>query len=151
MRMLIIDDSATMRRYLTNIADRLDIDSEEACDGLDALHMIDAETESGEAAATGANGEAMPGLHGGPGRSAPAPPFDVALVDWDMPRMNGVEFVRAVRARPDCSEMKLMMVTSHNGMSDVRGAILAGADDYLMKPLDASMVEEKLRLMGVLD
>lgn len=135
MRMLIVDDSATMRRYLANIADGLDIDSEAACDGLDAIGKI-------EAAQT-----AKPK----PGRGHPAPPFDVALVDWDMPRMNGVEFVRAVRGRTDCAQMKLMMVTSHNALDDVRNAIQSGADDYLMKPLDASMVEEKLRLMGVLE
>jgi two-component system, chemotaxis family, chemotaxis protein CheY len=126
MRMLIIDDSLTMRRYLAHIADELEIEAEQAADGQEAMASLEQ-------------------------RSAGAPPFDVALVDWDMPRMNGVEFVRAVRRRPEYDAMKLMMVTSHNALNDVRNAIVAGVDDYLMKPLDAEMLSEKLRLLGLIE
>jgi two-component system chemotaxis response regulator CheY len=120
--MLIIDDSATMRRLLGMIASELGIDSEQAEDGESALDLV----------------ERRPG-------------FEVALVDWDMPRMNGLEFVRAVRARPQLSDMKLMMVTSHHAAQDVRLALALGADDFLMKPLDTGMVADKLRVLGVLE
>jgi len=122
MRMLIVDDSMTMRRYLHAIAGELAIEADQAVDGQDAMNRLDAR-----------NAE-----------------FDVALVDWDMPRMNGVQFVRAVRARPCFSDMKLMMVTAHNAMADIREALAAGADDFLMKPLDVDMVADKLRLLGLL-
>lgn len=122
MRMLIIDDSATMRNYLASIAADLGVETEQATDGAAALDVLDRSHR-----------------------------FEVALVDWDMPRMNGIEFVRAVRAREEFAELKLMMVTSHNGMQDVRAALASGADDFLMKPLDVEMVGDKLRLLGLLD
>ena len=125
MRMLIIDDSKTMRRYLSALASELAIETDEATDGQDALTRL--------------------------GDSYPTQPFDVALVDWDMPRMNGVEFVKAVRREPYLDSLKLLMVTSHNVIADVRTAIAAGADDYLMKPLDGEMMASKLRLLGLLD
>jgi two-component system chemotaxis response regulator CheY len=121
MRMLIIDDSSTMRGFLAAIASELGIEVETAQDGEAGLDTL--------------------------GRR---PPFDIALVDWDMPRMNGIEFVRAVRGRDTFAEMKIMMVTSHNGMQDVRAALASGADDFLMKPLDAEMVGDKLRMLGLL-
>jgi two-component system chemotaxis response regulator CheY len=125
--MLIIDDSPTMRRYLASIAGELQIDADLATDGLDAMSLMEKNTLSENK------------------------PFDVALVDWDMPRMNGLQLVRAVRARPEFSSTKLMMVTSHNALQDIRVAVSAGADDYLMKPLDSAMIAEKLRIMGLLD
>jgi len=79
------------------------------------------------------------------------PNFDLALVDWDMPYMDGLEFVRRVRQRPALASMKLMMVTSHTSGRDVRTALELGADDFLMKPLDAAMVGDKLRLLGLLE
>ena len=127
MRMLIIDDSQTMRRYLASIAGELAIETDLAVDGEDALVRIESRKR------------AQAGL------------FDVALVDWDMPRMNGLQFVRAVRSKPEFAPMKLMMVTAHNALEDIRQAVAAGADDYLMKPLDSAMVAEKLQMLGLLD
>lgn len=121
MRMLIIDDSSTMRGLLAAIAADLGAGSEQAADGQAALEVLEHR-----------------------------PTFEVALVDWDMPRMNGLEFVRAVRARPEFSSLKLMMVTSHNAIQDVRAALESGADDFLMKPLNAEMVGEKLQVLGLL-
>ncbi|HTS78053.1 MAG TPA: response regulator [Bryobacteraceae bacterium] len=121
MRMLIIDDSSTMRGLLAAIAAELGVGSEQAADGRVALEVLERH-----------------------------PSFELALVDWDMPRMNGLEFVRAVRARPEFSSLKLMMVTSHNAIEDVEVALASGADDFLMKPLDAEMVAEKLQVLGLL-
>ncbi len=122
MRMLIIDDSQTMRRFLRAIADELAIESEQASDGEEALDKLE---QSGA--------------------------FEVALVDWDMPRMNGIEFARVVRSRPEYAGLKLMMVTSHNAMSDLRVAAAVGVDDFLMKPLNAEMLAGKLRLLGLIE
>ena len=122
MRMLIIDDSATMRRYLASIAALLRIENEQAADGVEGIERLET-----------------------------SPPYDVALVDWSMPRMDGLEFVKSVRARPEYQAMKLLMVTSRATMEDVNTAILGGADDYLMKPLTDAMLADKLRLLGLLE
>lgn len=120
--MLIIDDSSTMRRLLAIIASDLGVESEQAPDGQAALDCVERN-----------------------------PNFDVALVDWDMPYMDGLEFVRRVRQRPALASMKLLMVTSHTSGRDVRTALEVGADDFLMKPLDAAMVASKLQLLGLLE
>ena len=65
--------------------------------------------------------------------------------------MNGLEFVKAVRARAELAGMKLMMVTAQTSFNSVTEALAAGADDYLMKPLTRQMLEEKLRLLGLID
>lgn len=121
MRILVVDDSRTMRSMLCSYARNQGIESEEACDGLDALDKL---REAG--------------------------PFDAALIDWDMPRMDGLSLVKEVRADPELDEMKVMMVTAQSSFSGVTEAIMAGADDYLMKPLNEEMFIEKLRLIGVL-
>jgi two-component system chemotaxis response regulator CheY len=77
-------------------------------------------------------------------------PVELALVDWDMPRMNGLEFVKAVRAEPAYASTKLLMVTSHNTMEDVGEALAAGADDFLMKPMTEDMVVDKIRMLGLI-
>jgi two-component system, chemotaxis family, chemotaxis protein CheY len=68
-----------------------------------------------------------------------------------MPVMNGLDFVKAVRAKPELADMKLMMVTAQTSFNSVAEALAAGADDYLMKPLTRQMLEEKLRLLGLID
>jgi len=77
-------------------------------------------------------------------------PFDVALVDWNMPVMNGLEFVRAVRKDRALDEMAIMMVTTESEQSQVLAAIEAGASEYLMKPFSPESIEEKLAILGIL-
>lgn len=120
MRLLIVDDSKTMRAILASYARELGCETAEAEDGCAALERLASDA-----------------------------PFDAALVDWDMPRMDGFELVKAIRARPDCAGVKLMMVTSQNSMDRVAAALGNGADDYLMKPLDQEMLAGKLRLLGL--
>jgi len=74
---------------------------------------------------------------------------DVALVDWNMPEMNGLEFVRAVRAEPGYRQMPLMMVTTETETENVVRALAAGANDYIMKPFDKDMIAEKLTVLGI--
>lgn len=120
MKVLVIDDSRTVRRLLTAYLKELGIECIEAGDGLEALEQLDQHSL-----------------------------VDAALVDWDMPRMNGLEFVQAVRARPEYNSLKLMMVTAQTSFDSVVKALNAGATDYLMKPVTRQMLEEKLRLIGV--
>ena len=80
--------------------------------------------------------------------TAPETPV-LALVDWNMPVMNGLEFVRAVRGRADLAGVTLMMVTTESEMSQVAVALEAGANEYLMKPFDRETLHIKLQLVGV--
>jgi two-component system chemotaxis response regulator CheY len=120
MRVLVIDDSAAMRRMLVAYVSELGAETAEAGDGEEALERL-------------ASGGA----------------FDVALVDWDMPRMNGIQFVMRVRADLKHRHMKLVMVTAHVNFEDIEQALACGADDYLMKPVTADMITDKLRMLGL--
>lgn len=121
--MLIIDDSKAMRTFLQHLATELSFQTEEAEDGRDALRKLV--------------------------QNDPRQPFDVALVDWDMPVMDGLELVQTVRRNKDFDSVKLMMVTAQTSMDRVVTALEAGANDYLMKPVTKESLEEKLQILGV--
>jgi two-component system chemotaxis response regulator CheY len=123
MKMLIIDDSKAMRVFLQRLAEELSFQTEAAEDGRDALIKLV--------------------------KNDPREPFDVALVDWEMPVMNGLELVQTVRRNRDFDSLKLMMVTTLNTMDRVALALEAGANDFLMKPVTKELLEEKLQILGV--
>jgi two-component system chemotaxis response regulator CheY len=125
MKMLVVDDSKPMRTFLAFLAQKVTSSTVEASDGVEALDILV--------------------------RNDPRDPFDVALVDWDMPRMNGLEFVQAVRRNADFANLKLMMVTTQNAHDRVAAALKAGADDFLMKPVTQEMLIEKLQILGLAD
>jgi two-component system, chemotaxis family, chemotaxis protein CheY len=120
MRVLIIDDSAAMRRMLTAYVGELKAESVQAGDGQEALEVLEAQG-----------------------------PFDVALVDWDMPRLNGIQFLLRVRGNSKYRHMKLVMVTAHVNFEDLEQALECGADDYIMKPVTVDMITDKLRMLGL--
>ena len=120
MRVLIIDDSLAMRNMLAAYAKQLGGETILAADGQEALDAL---------AQQGA--------------------VDVALVDWDMPRIDGMEFLRRVKQDPTCTTMKKLMVTAHVNQQDLAQALGSGADDYLMKPVSFEMLEDKLRILGL--
>jgi two-component system chemotaxis response regulator CheY len=76
---------------------------------------------------------------------------DIALVDWNMPVMNGLEFVVNVRRQPEWRRMTIMMVTTENEHSQIVRALAAGAHEYLIKPFDEAALVDKLLLLGVVD
>ncbi len=119
MRALVIDDSTAMRSILRQYMRELKYEVVEARNGLEALKHCE-ET----------------------------PNFDVALVDWNMPVMNGLEFVRAVRARKEYDLTKLMMVTTENDAEHIQLALDAGANEFVMKPFTYEVLEEKITLMN---
>jgi two-component system, chemotaxis family, chemotaxis protein CheY len=118
---IVIDDSRAMRLILKRIAGQLGFEVSEAGDGREALAVIAA---------------------------ADTPP-DLALVDWNMPEMNGLEFVTAVRADPRYRAMTLMMVTTEGEHSQIVRALAAGAHEYVIKPFTPDAIVEKLALLGL--
>jgi two-component system chemotaxis response regulator CheY len=122
MRMLIVDDSKFMRSFIRAQTERLSFQTEQAADGAEALAKLN--------------------------ESAP---FDIVLIDWDMPVMDGIELLQAVRDLREFDHMKIMMVTARTGQAEVCEALAKGADEYLMKPITPQMLAEKLRLIGLLD
>ncbi len=77
-------------------------------------------------------------------------PYDVALIDWNMPVMGGLEMIRAVRRNRAQNHLKILMVTAEADNRYIEAALLAGADEYLMKPFDELGLLEKLGMIGVL-
>ncbi|WP_245542823.1 response regulator [Thermodesulfobacterium hveragerdense] len=75
------------------------------------------------------------------------PDIQIILLDWHMPVMNGYEFLVKLRANPKWSDIKVMMVTTENQQKSVIDAILAGANEYLMKPFDKEMLETKIKFL----
>jgi two-component system, chemotaxis family, chemotaxis protein CheY len=120
MRALVIDDSQAVRRIIGNIMKRLGYDTIEAGNGLEGLSQLEAH-----------------GLQ------------DIVLVDWNMPEMNGLEFIKAVRAIPAYGDMPIMMITTETEMENISQAFLAGVNEYVMKPFDKEMILEKLQLLGI--
>lgn len=120
MRALVIDDSKTMRMIVSRILKEIGFDIVEAEHGKDGLDKL---------AASG--------------------PFDLAMVDWNMPEMNGYEFVQAAREDSKNADMKIMMVTTETELEFVAQALEAGADEYAMKPFTKEIILEKLALIGI--
>jgi two-component system, chemotaxis family, chemotaxis protein CheY len=119
MRALIVDDSRFVRGYLRGLLEQQGMECEEAGDGQAALDRI---RSSG--------------------------PFDLALVDWNMPVMSGLEMVERVRCE-GYREIKVLMVTTEAEDDYIVRALNAGADEYLMKPFDDAALGDKLTMMGV--
>jgi two-component system, chemotaxis family, chemotaxis protein CheY len=122
MRALVIDDSRAMRIIIKQILCELGIDVIEAKDGLEALEQIKNN-----------------------------PDVELLLVDWNMPEMNGFDFIRAVRADRAYDGMRILMVTSEAQGEQVTRALNAGADEYLMKPFTKDVLVAKLNLLDVLE
>lgn len=75
---------------------------------------------------------------------------EVIIVDWNMPEMNGLEFVEALRAMPNGHEPKVVFCTTENDIKHIMKAIESGADEYIMKPFDRAILETKLDQVGIL-
>lgn len=120
-RLLLIDDSRAMRMLLGAQVRTLGFEVIEAGDGSEALARLAAHPDTG-----------------------------IALVDWNMPVMNGLEFIRAARAHARYRRLRIVVITSETEASQVMAALAAGADEYLMKPFTREALASKLELLGVL-
>ncbi len=118
---IIIDDSRAMRLILRRIIAKVGFDAVEAGDGQAALDRI---------------------------AELPEPP-QLALVDWNMPVMNGLDFVTTVRKDPRLRDMTLVMVTTESEQSQIVRALAAGAHEYVIKPFTEDSMLDKLALLGL--
>jgi len=119
MRALIVDDSRFVRTILRGLLEKKGIECEEAADGRAGMDRLQA------------------GL-----------PFDLALVDWNMPVMDGLEMLKQLRSE-GFDTIKVMMVTTEAENDFILRALDAGADEYMMKPFDGEALTEKLALLGL--
>jgi two-component system chemotaxis response regulator CheY len=120
MRALVIDDSRAIRSIIRKILREIGYEVFEAGHGREGLEQL-------------ARNEGI----------------DLALVDWNVPEMNGLEFVRAVRAQPVYDRVRLMMVTTETEHLQMCKALAAGANEYVMKPFTKEVIMAKLNLLGV--
>ena len=121
MRVLIVDDSRFVRGYLRGLLEEKDIECEEAADGQAGMDKLQS-----------------------------SPPFDLALLDWNMPVMDGLEMLKKLRAE-GFAGLKVMMVTTEAENDYILRALDAGADEYLMKPFDDEALTEKLAMLGLVE
>jgi two-component system chemotaxis response regulator CheY len=117
---LVVDDSRTIRTILGKKLRQLGFKVSEAENGKIALDVLHA-----------------------------SPPIALALVDWNMPVMNGLEFVVSVRADSTFDNMTIVMVTTETETSQMLKALDAGANDYIMKPFTDEIIVERLMLLGI--
>jgi two-component system chemotaxis response regulator CheY len=116
---LIVDDSKVIRKVARHILETLQFSVDEAEDGQEALERMESQ---------------MP---------------DVVLLDWNMPVMSGMEFLRTLRQKNLEPKPKIVFCTTENDSAHIRAAIEAGADEYVMKPFDRETLESKLQIVGV--
>ncbi|MGE3727230.1 MAG: response regulator [Candidatus Sericytochromatia bacterium] len=75
--------------------------------------------------------------------------LDLVLVDWNMPYMNGVDFIQNLRSKAGFQDTKILMITTETGMDKVIQALNAGANEYMMKPFSKEMLINKLQILGL--
>ncbi|MCI0465358.1 MAG: response regulator [Gemmataceae bacterium] len=120
MRALVIDDSRTTRAIIGQILRDIGLEVVEAANGREGLEQLSLD-----------------------------PDLDLVLVDWNMPEMNGLDFLRAVRGQPEYQSLRILMVTSETGREQVMRALNAGANEYIMKPFTRDILVAKLSMLDV--
>ena len=106
MKLLVVDDSSVTRKIIMAVADALNMETEEASDGIEAIEML----------------SERPG------------DFDLVLLDWNMPDKSGYDVLVEIKSNSELSEIPVMMVTTEGQKSSIVAAIKAGAANYLTKP-----------------
>ncbi|MBI2059468.1 MAG: response regulator [Nitrospirae bacterium] len=115
MRILVVDDFQPMRKIIRNLLKQIGYENvSEAVDGINALETLKAQT------------------------------FDLVVSDWNMPRMTGLEMLKAIRADDQLRALPVLMVTAENEMEKVKDAIEAGVNYYIVKPFTAKTLLERL-------
>jgi two-component system chemotaxis response regulator CheY len=119
---LVVDDSRAMRSILRRMLTDLGFEVAEATEGREALGYLRLHLDT-----------------------------SLALVDWNMPEMNGLELVEAVRDDARFDDLRMMMVTTETEMANVERALAAGANEYIMKPFSKDAMRGKLQMLGLAD
>lgn len=117
---LIVDDSKVIRMVARKILEELKFNTVEAADGQQALDACKNE---------------LP---------------DAVLLDWNMPVMSGIEFLRELRALPGGDAPIVVFCTTENDIQHIQEAIEAGANEYIMKPFDSEIIQAKFSQVGLL-
>ncbi len=117
---LIVDDSKVIRMVAKKILKELEFQTEEAEDGQIALDICR---------------ERMP---------------DAILLDWNMPVLNGIDFLRQMRQLPGGEKPVVVFCTTENDIEHIQEAIVAGANEYIMKPFDSEILQAKFAQVGLL-
>ncbi|KPL54393.1 MULTISPECIES: response regulator [Hyphomicrobiales] len=117
---LVVDDSSVIRKVARRILEDLSFEIVEAEDGKQALDLCR---------------QKMP---------------DAILLDWNMPVMNGLEFLSALRQEPGGEAPKVVFCTTENDVAHIARAIRAGANEYIMKPFDRDIVQAKFAEVGLI-
>ncbi len=120
-RALIVDDSRATRSALRRILSSLGIDCVEAEHGQHALEELEAN-----------DGD-----------------FAFVLVDWNMPIMDGFHLIKAIRAERQYASLPIVMVSAEIDQRQIARALMAGADEYIMKPFDRDILLDKLSALGL--
>lgn len=117
---LIVDDSKVIRMVARKILQELDFETSEAADGEEALNACR---------------QGMP---------------DAVLLDWNMPVMSGIEYLRELRKLPEGDKPIVVFCTTENDIEHIQEAIEAGANEYIMKPFDSEIIQAKFTQVGLL-
>lgn len=117
---LVVDDSKVIRKVARRILEELSFKVFEAADGQEALDACQKEEP------------------------------DVVLLDWNMPVMDGLQFLQSLRGNESFNQPRVIFCTTENDMSHIQTAIGAGADEYIMKPFDREIIEAKFAQVGLL-
>jgi two-component system, chemotaxis family, chemotaxis protein CheY len=122
LKLLVVDDSSTMRRIIKNTLARLGYkDILEGADGVEGWNQMDSN-----------------------------PDIAMLITDWNMPEMNGLELVKKVRADARFVDVPIIMVTTEGGKGEVITALKAGVNNYIVKPFTPQVLKEKLgAVMGI--
>lgn len=122
MKILVVDDSSTMRRIIKNTLNRLGYtDLLEGENGVQAWEQMTGNSD-----------------------------INVLITDWNMPEMNGLELVKKVRAEKKYEDIPIIMVTTEGGKAEVITALKAGVNNYIVKPFTPQVLKEKLEaVLGI--
>ena len=117
---LVVDDSRVVRKVARKILEELEFDCQEAEDGQQAMNSCVA---------------SMP---------------DVILLDWNMPVMTGIQFLRELRKMAGGDDPKVVFCTMENDLAHIKEALDAGANEYIMKPFDSDIIQNKFAQVGLI-
>ena len=118
---LVVDDSRAVRMILSKTLKELGYEVLEAANGREALDVMAVDQAS----------------------------VNLVLADWNMPEMNGLDLLKALRKRPELASLAVVMVTTETELSQMTAALDAGASEYVMKPFTKDILVEKLQMVGV--
>jgi two-component system chemotaxis response regulator CheY len=116
MKVLVVDDSAIIRKIIKTAANALELETEEAQDGIEALEKL--ESDYGE--------------------------IDLVLMDWNMPEKSGYDVLVEIKSSDKFRHIPVMMVTTEGQRSSIVAAVRAGADNYLTKPFTTEELQSKI-------